>query len=481
MKLINPLIIIRILCIILFIETISFLFCLPVVFIYNESPLPFLYPAAITALLSLIFFLISRKADMDKVGTRDGYMSVTLSWLFFTVMGTLPYLLSGTVPSFVDAFFESTSGFTTTGSSIINNVEALPYSILFWRSFTHWIGGLGIIALVVIILPTLRVNGYQLFSLESSLNEKMHPRTQAIGFRVMFIYLGLTLTQIILLNFGDMNLFDSICHTFGTISTGGFSTKNLKLAAFSSYSQYIVMIFMFLAGISQLVYYYLFKLNFKKVKQNEELWFYMGAVLITGAIATFTLLFNSSKTFETSFREGFFQVVSIISCTGFASADYLLWPASGLILIFILMFAGGSTGSTSGGIKMARHLVVLKNIKNVFVKLNHPNAVSPIKLNNKVMNENTDVSIISFVALFLFIFIVGTLFVAATGVDNITAASSVITCMAGIGPGLGTVGPMSNFAHLPEVTKVVLSLLMILGRLEIIAVFTLFTRTYWKR
>ena len=481
MKLINPLIIIRILCIILLIETISFLFCLPVVFIYNESPYPFLYPAAITALLSLIFFIMSRKADMDKVGSRDGYMSVTLSWLLFTIIGTLPYLLSRSIPSFVDAFFESTSGFTTTGSSIVKNVEALPYSILFWRSFTHWIGGLGIIALVVIILPTLRVNGYQLFSLESSLNEKMHPRTQAIGFRVMFIYLGLTVTQVILLSFGDMNLFDSICHTFGTISTGGFSTKNLKLAAFSSYSQYIVMIFMFLAGISQLVYYYLFKLNFKKVKQNEEIWFYLGVVLITGATATFILLFNSTRTFETSFREGFFQVISIISCTGFASADYLLWPVTGMILIFILLFAGGSTGSTSGGIKMARHLVVLKNIKNVFVKLNHPNAISLIKLNNKVISENTNVSIISFVALFLFIFIVGTVFVAATGVDNLTAASSVITCMAGIGPGLGTVGPMSNFAHLPEITKVVLSLLMILGRLEIIAVFTLFTRTYWKR
>jgi trk system potassium uptake protein TrkH len=451
------------------------------VFIYNEPASPFLYPAAITALLSFAFFMISRKADLDKVGSRDGYMSVTLSWLLFTVLGTLPYLLSRTIPSFVDAFFESTSGFTTTGSSIINNVEILPHSILFWRSFTHWIGGLGIVVLVVIILPSLRVNGYQLFSLESSLNEKMHPRTQAIGYRVMFIYLGLTLAQIILLNFGDMNMFDSICHTFGTVSTGGFSTRNLKLAAFSPYSQYVVMVFMFLAGISQLVFYYLFKLNFKKVKQNEELWFYTGVVLITGAFATFTLLFNSTRSFETSFREGFFQVISIISCTGFASADYLLWPATGLILIFILMFAGGCTGSTSGGIKMARHLVVLKNIKNVFVKLNHPNAISPVKLNNKVISENTDVTIISFVALFLFIFIVGTIFVAATGVDNITAASSVITCMAGIGPGLGTVGPMSNFSHLPEISKVVLSLLMILGRLEIIAVFTLFTRTYWKR
>jgi trk system potassium uptake protein TrkH len=278
-----------------------------------------------------------------------------------------------------------------------------------------------------------------------------------------------------------MNLFDSICHTFGTVATGGFSTKNLSLAAYSPYSQYIVMIFMFFAGTSQLVYYYLFKLNLKKVRQNEELWFYTGVVAVAGAIATFLLLFNSSKTFEESFREGFFQVISIITCTGFASADYLFWPITALLLLFVLMFAGGSTGSTSGGIKMARHLVVLKNIKNVFVKLNHPNAISLIKLNGRVVSENTNISIISFVALYLFIFILGTLFVVATGVDNISAASSVATCMAGIGPGMGTVGPMNNFAHMPEASKVALSLLMILGRLEIITVFTLFTRTYWKK
>jgi trk system potassium uptake protein TrkH len=238
---------------------------------------------------------------------------------------------------------------------------------------------------------------------------------------------------------------------------------------------------MFLAGTSQVVYYYLFKFNFKKINQNEELWFYIAVALVAGALATFILLVNSTKTFETAFREGFFQVISIMTCTGFASADYLLWPLTGLLLIFIMMFSGGSTGSTSGGIKMARHLVVLKNIKNVFVKINHPNVVSPIKLNGKIVSENTNISIISFVTLYLFIFLLGTIFVVTTGVDPVSSASSVATCMAGIGPGLGTVGPMSNFAHIPEASKVVLSLLMIIGRLEILTVFTLFTRTYWKR
>jgi trk system potassium uptake protein len=480
MKLINPLLILRILSTILLIETLSYLFCMPVAFIYAEPYTPFLWSALITLILSAIFYFLSRNADRNKFSNRDGYLAVTLSWIVFSVLGTLPYLLSGTIPSFIDAFFESTSGFSTTGSSILKDVEILPYSILFWRSLTHWFGGIGIIMLVIIILPSLKITGYQLFSLESSMKEKIHPKTKSIGFRILFIYLGLTLAEIILLNLGDMNLFDSICHSFGTVATGGFSTKNNSLMYYSSYSQYIVMIFMFLAGTSQIIYYYLIKLNFKKVKQNEELWFYIGVVAMTGAIATILLLLNSTRTFEESFRDGFFQIISIITCTGFASSDYIIWPTTALLLIFLMMFAGGSTGSTSGGIKMARHLIVIKNIKNIFIKLNHPKSITFIKLNGKVVPENTNISILSFVVLYLFLFILGTIIIVITGVDPITASSSVATCMAGIGPGLGTVGPMSNFAHMPEAAKLILSLLMILGRLEIITIFTIFTRTFWK-
>jgi trk system potassium uptake protein TrkH len=480
MKLINPLLILRILSTVLLIETLSFLFCLPVVFIYNESPSPFLWSAVITILLSGLFYIISRGADPEKFSNRDGYLAVTLSWIVFSLLGTLPYLLSNTIPTFIDAFFESTSGFSTTGSSVIRNVEILPFSILFWRSLTHWIGGIGIIVLLIIILPTLRVTGYQLFSLESSLKEKIHPKTKAIVFRILFIYLGLTLAEIVLLNIGDMNLFDSVCHSFGTVATGGFSTKNNNLMAYSAYSQYIVMIFMLMAGTSQVIYYYIVKFNFKKVKQNEELWFYVIIVLIAGAIATIVLLVNSTRSFEESFREGYFQIISIITCTGYASSNYLTWPLAGTLMIFLVMFTGGSTGSTSGGIKIGRHLIVLKNIKNVFIKLNHPNSISFIKLNGKSVSENTNISILSFVVLYLFLFVLGTIIVVITGVDTVSAASSVATCMAGIGPGLGTVGPMSTFAGLPEITKLVLSLLMIVGRLEIITVFAIFTRTFWK-
>ena len=480
MKLINPLLILRILSTVLLIETISYLFCLPAVFIYKESPYPFLWSAGITFLISTLFYILSRNADTTKFSSRDGYLAVTLSWIFFSMLGALPYLISGTIPTFTDAFFESTSGFTTTGSSILKNVEILPFSIIFWRSLTHWIGGIGIIVLLIIILPSLKVTGYQLFSLESSMKEKFHPKTKAIGFRVLFIYLGLTLAEILLLNLGDMDLFDSICHSFGTIATGGFSTRNDSLMSYSIYSQYIVMIFMFLAGTSQVVFYYLFKLYFKKVRQNEELWFYIAVVVIAGTLATIILLSNSTRTFEESFRDGFFQIISIITCTGYTTSDYTLWPYAGLLLIFLMMFSGGSTGSSSGGIRMARHLIVLKNIKNAFIKLNHPKSVSFIRLNGKSIAENTNISILSFVVLYLFLFILGTIIVVITGVDPVTASSSVATCMAGIGPGLGSVGPAGNFANIPEVSKVVLSLMMIIGRLEIITVFTIFTRTFWK-
>jgi trk system potassium uptake protein len=480
MKLIHPLIIIRILCTILLIESISFLLCLPVLFIYSEPLSPFLWSSVITGSLYLLLRAVSLKADRNQISNRDSYLAVTLSWIVFIAFGTLPYLISNTIPSFVDAFFESASGFTTTGSSILRDVEIMPYSILFWRSLTQWIGGIGIIVLVIIILPSLKVSGYQLFSLESSMKEKIHPKTQAIAFRIMNIYIGMTIAEIILLNLGDMTLFDSVCHSFSTVSTGGFSTRNNKLEFFSSYSQYIILIFMFLAGTSQLIYYYLGKLNFKKVRQNDELWFYTGVAFLSGAVATIILLVDSGRGIEESFREGYFQIISFMTCTGFASNDYLLWPSAGLLLIFIMMFAGGSTGSTSGGIKMARHLIVLKNIKSVFVRLNHPNALAAIKLNGKVVSESTNISIVSFVVLYLFLFIVGTVIVTATGVDPVTSASSVATCMAGIGPGLGTVGPMSNFAHMPEFSKVVLSMLMIIGRLEIITVFALFTRSFWK-
>jgi trk system potassium uptake protein TrkH len=480
MTLFNPRLIFRIINIILLIETGAFLLCIPVTLIYDENPAPFIWPAIVTFIFSTMSSMFSGKSETLKFNNRDGYLVVTLGWILFSLLGSLPYIISGEIPSFINAFFESTSGFSTTGSSILTDVEVLSYSLLFWRSLTHWIGGIGIIVLVIIILPSLHVTGYQLFTLESSLKEKIHPKTRAIGYRILFIYLGLTLAEIFLLSLGDMNLFDSICHSFGTVATGGFSTKNSSLMNYSAYSQYVVMIFMLMAGISQVVYYYLIKLNFRKIRHNEELWFYLAVIIITGAVATSLILINSTATAEEAFREGYFQVISVITCTGFATADYLFWPGAAVMLIFLLMFSGGSTGSTSGGIKIARHIIVLKSIRNTFVKLTHPNAISTVRFNGNIVSEKTAVSVISFTVLYLFVFILGSIILTFTGLDVISASSSAATCMAGIGPGHGIVGPMSNFAGIPDISKFILCILMILGRLEIITVLIIFTRSFWK-
>ena len=480
MKLVNPLVIFYLLSTILFIEAVSFLFCLPVAFIYNESPDPFLWSSLISISLSVILYLISRKSKAEKVDTREGFLSVSLSWLILSCIGTLPFLLSGSTSSFVDAFFETVSGFTTTGASIFPDVESLPYSILFWRSFTHWIGGLGIVLFVIIILPTLGMTANQLLPLESSLKVKIHPKMKAVGFRLLYVYVGLTVAEIILLRMGEMNMFDSVCHTFGTVATGGFSTKNDSIAGYSAYSQYIITLFMFLSGVSFVIYYFIVKLNLRKVKQNDELWFYLGTTLFFGTLATCVLLANTTKSLEPAFREGFFQVVSILTTTGFVSTDYLYWPPTGLVIIFVLMFAGASSGSTTGSIKMVRHLIVLKNIRNTITKLIHPNVINQIKLNNKPLSDKVNISAISFVIQYLFIFLVATVVIVLIGTDPVTAASAVATSLGNTGPGLGSIGPMSNYSQFPDISKLIFSFLMIIGRLEIYTIFILFTRSFWK-
>lgn len=477
---INPLIIVKILSTILLIESLAFLICLPVAMIYKESLFPFIWSMVITALVYSLFRFLSRSTDLSKISNRDAYIAVVLSWFLLSAVGTLPYLISGEISSFNDAFFESASGFTTTGASIITDVEVLPYSILFWRSFTHWIGGIGIIVLVIVILPTLKLSAQQLFSLESSLKEKILPKTKAIGFRLLFVYIGLTIIQTVFLCVGGMDLFDSICHTFGTVATGGFSTKNSSIANYSPYIQYIITVFMFLSGVSFVLYYYMVKRHFSKVKQNEELWFYTSVVFFSGVVAALILITQANKPVELAFREGFFQVISFITTTGFATTDYLIWPPAGIILIFVLLFTGASTGSTTGGIKMARHLLIIKNIRNIFVKLIHPNAITQVKLNRKPINDRTNISIISFILLYIFIFILGSVIIVLTGVDPVTSASAVAATLGNVGPGLGLIGPMYNYAGMPEFSKAIFSLLMIIGRLEITTLFIIFSRSFWK-
>lgn len=450
-------------------------------FFMNEPVQPFLLASASPLLIGfLLLKALSGDDEQSPMNRREAYLAVTLSWLLMSLTGSLPYLISGSIPKFTDAVFESVSGFTTTGASILTDIETLPLSILFWRSLTHWIGGIGIIVLVIIIMPQLKIGGYNLFVMESSLQEKIRPRVKSIGKRLLAIYTGLTIIEIILLLIGGMNLFESTCHAFGTIATGGFSPKNTSIAGYSPYIQYVIMVFMLLAGTNFTIHYFLLKKDFVSIRQNDEFRFYLAVVLITALIISGSLVMDAGTPLEPALREGFFQTISIITCTGFATADYLQWPVYAWMIIFFSMFLGGSTGSTAGGIKMARHLIALRNIKLIFTRMNSPNAVLSVRINRKVLSEENNNSVLTFIAVYLLIFAAGSIGLVLMGIDGSSAVGSAATCMAGIGPGIGSVGPASNFAHLPDAAKLLLSLLMLMGRLEIYTVIILFSRNYWK-
>lgn len=459
----------------------SMIACIPVAWLYGEGWLYLLLSASLTAILSGIMLLFSHKTRQDVIfSKRDAYLAVSLSWILMGLAGSLPYLFSGHIPNPVDAFFESLSGFTTTGSSILTNIESLPKALLFWRSLTHWIGGIGIVLLVVVLLPSLKIGSYHLFSSESSFHERIQPRISRIGVILIVIYVSLTFLEVLLLLAGGMNLFDSVCHAFGTVATGGFSPKNDSIAGYSPYIQYVIMIFMFFSGTNYIVHYYLATGMPKKILSNSEFWFYLKVTFALGLILTAVLFLNSERGLERSFRDAFFQTVSIITCTGFATDDYLVWPVYGWFLIFLAMFLGGSSGSTAGGIKMVRHLIFWRSLRVYFRQILHPQGFVFVRLNNNAIRTDTQVAIINFIITYIFIFAAGTVVLVFLGNDGLTAAGSVATCMAGIGPGLGSTGPVSNFAHLSELTKLVLMILMLLGRLEFYTLLALFRPSFWK-
>ncbi len=465
------------------VESIALIVCIPIALIYHEPIFPFLISSALAVTLAAVLLVLpGAKVTLisDKVDVRQGVLSVTLSWVTLSLIGSMPYIFSHSMEGFIDPIFESISGFTTTGSSILKDIEVLPYSILFWRSLTHWIGGIGIIVLVIIILPGMNIGSHRLFILESSLRDKTHPKTKSVGLRLLYIYIGLTILLIFFLLLGKMNLFESVCHAFGTIATGGFSPKNNSIAGYSSYIHYVIMIFMFASGINFVLYYYLLKRDINRVRRNEELRLYILIVLSSGALVTLLLFINGGLPLEIAIRDAFFQVISIISSTGFATADYLLWPSAGIIVIFLLMFSGGCMGSTSGGIKVGRHLLQLKTMKENFQIMLHPSAVTCLKINGNPINQKHRQMVLSFILLYFFVFVIGTVLMTLFGSDIQTSAGAVATTMGGIGPGLGIVGPVSNFAALPDLSKVLLSILMIVGRLEIYTVLLIFTRGIWK-
>lgn len=451
---------------------------------YGENDIfGFAESIVITMTVGLILNFVFRKSKYQRMGKKDSFIIVALTWVVISMFGALPFYLSNSIPHFTNAFFESISGFSTTGSSILTDIESLPHGILFWRSLTHWIGGMGIIVLVVAIIPFLKIGGMHLFNAESSMSadEKFQPRIFEVAKRLWLIYIGLTGLEVLFLNLGGMNIFDSVCHSFGTIATGGFSPKNDSLASYSPYIQYVVAVFMLLSGMNFTLHYLVISGRVKKAFVNEEVRLYLKIIFVVTLIIAFKLFNENYYGMEESFRHAFFQVVSIITATGFATADYLVWPTITWVLIFLLMFIGACAGSTGGGIKVIRHLLFVKHIKRRFFELAHPNVYVPIKYGKTVVSTETSGSAFNFIMVYILCFLLGSFLLVSIGNDLPTSMGSIITCMGGIGPGFGSVGPASNFAHLTDSTKWILAFFMILGRLEIFTLLVIFTPAFWKR
>ncbi|MDH5609812.1 MAG: TrkH family potassium uptake protein, partial [Cyclobacteriaceae bacterium] len=415
---------------------------------------------------------------------RDGYLVVTGGWLIMSLFGSIPYMLSGSIPDISNAFFETISGYSTTGATILTDIEAVPKGILFWRSLTQWIGGMGIIVLTVAILPILGIGGMQLFVAEAPgiSPDKLQPRIKETAKRLWLIYLGLTVAEIILLWVGGMTFFDAVNHGLTTMATGGFSTKNASIAYYTSpFIQYVIIVFMFLAGTNFTITYYVMKGKFLKVLSNEEFKAYSLMTLALSVFVGVCVYFLGNESFEKSFRDVLFQFVSIITTTGYITYDYSTWAQFIIVIIFILMFIGASAGSTAGGVKIVRHLILFKNSILELKRQIHPSAVIPVRFNSKAVSREITFNILAFIMIYISIFALGSVIISILGADLLTSIGAVATCLGNIGPGLGKVGPVDNFAHLPAASKWVLSFLMLLGRLELFTVLILFTPYFWRK
>ncbi|OFX16866.1 MAG: potassium transporter [Bacteroidetes bacterium GWA2_31_9] len=476
-------IIVKFIGILLVIEGLFMLTALPFSIYYGENLMPIIYAANITLIAGGIMWLFTRNYKDQNVGRREGFIMVTLTWVAFSLFGALPFYISKEIPNYTDAFFETMSGFTTTGASILTDIESVSKGLLFWRSMTHWMGGMGIIVLSLAVLPLLGIGGMQLFIAEvpGPVPDKLHPRVTETAKRLWAIYVLITFAEIIFLMFGGMPFFDSICHSFGTMATGGFSTKNDSIAGYSPYIQYVITFFMILAGMNFTLHYFALKRKFQKVISNEELKAYLFIIFSTVIVITIFLVFLSDYGVEKAFRDGIFQVVSIITTTGFVSADYLQWPVYLWFLIFLLMFIGGCAGSTGGGTKVARQLLLFKNTILELKRMIHPKAVIPVKLNKKNVPQEIVTNVMAFIIIYVFIFIISSVLMSFIGLDFETAVGSVAATLGNIGPGIGDVGPVDNYASISDTGKWFLSLLMLLGRLEIFTVLLLITPYFWRK
>ncbi len=440
----------------------------------------------ITILILVVVGLLMNKIKTvtTNIYSRDGFAIVALGWLMVSFFGALPFVLSGAIPSFIDALFESVSGFSTTGATILKEIEGLPRGILFWRSFTHWMGGMGVLVLTLAILPSIKANTLHIMKAESPgpTPEKLVPKIKQTVKILYFIYISLTVIHIIFLLTGGMSLYDSLIHAFGTAGTGGFSNRNLSVAAYNSaYIEVIITVFMLLFGANFALYYQVYKGNFKLIYKDEELCFYVGIVATSIILITLNINGRVVHSIWEALRYSSFQVASIITTTGYATADFNLWPGFSKFVLLLLMFIGASAGSTGGGIKCIRFLLLFKVAKREIFKIIHPRSVYTIKIGGNMVEEETLMGILTFFFLYIFIFIVSVLIISIEGKDIVTTATSVVSAMGNIGPGLGAVGPIGNFSDFSVISKAVLSLCMIFGRLEIYPLLLILTPTFWKR
>lgn len=480
---INLRVIARVFSQILIAEGIFMLVSAGVSWIYNEhAAYSFLYSALITLITGILVFTPLRKTE-KLYGTREGYIINICIWLLFSAFGSLPFLFTSSANNFTDAFFESISGFTTTGATIFTDVEALSHGILFWRSLTQWLGGIAIITLASYVLPVDKNLNIQLATNEFSgqMTDKVHPKVIETAKRLISIYTVLTIIEALLLLLGKMPFFDAVCNSLSTLSTGGFSTHNNSLAAFSSpYIKAIITIFMFIAGTNPALFYFGLKGKYNKISGNNELMLY-GLLALGFSLLVSTLLFIKGTPLLAALSDGFFHAISIITTTGFYTTNFSQWGNLLLLLLFILMFTGGMAGSASGGIKLIRLLIITRNSKTEVKKLIHPNAYLPVRIDQKKVPSNIVYNLLIFIVLYFISLCAGALIISFLDYDIITAFSTSASMIGNIGPALGTFCPYTSYADLAPAGKWILSALMLLGRLELLTLLVLFSGSFYKK
>lgn len=465
-------------------ESLAMLLSVGIAIIYQGPDTRALFYSCLISFLTGIVILASTRKVRKDIGKREGFVIVTIVWILFSFFGSLPYMLSGSIPDLSNAFFETMSGFTTTGASILTNIESLPHGILFWRSMTQWLGGMGIIVLSLAILPIFGIGGMQLFSAEvpGPVTDKLTPRISSTAKNLWAIYLLFTVMETILLWIGGMSLFDAVNHSFTTMATGGYSTKQANVAFWPSpFIQYVITFFMIIAGINFSVSYLFISGKFKKAINNEELKYYLYFIAGFTAVIFFGLLVTTDLKMEQAFRDSIFQVVTIITTTGYATVDYLKWTPFLTIVLFSVFFFGGCAGSTGGGLKIMRIVLLLKNSYYELRRMIHPNAVIPVRFNDRPVSEQIITNVLAFFMFYFVIFFVSSVILMLVIPDLPSSMGAVATSLGNIGPGLGLYGPAENFSALHPFGKWFMSFLMLIGRLEIFTVLVLFSPVFWRK